>query len=203
MNINRVHLITSAVSPKHYPEHDLPEILLLGRSNVGKSTFINTIINRKALARTSSQPGKTRTVNFYNVEDSFCFVDMPGYGYAKVSKTERQNFRKMIQDYIENRENLVMVVQLIDFRHKPTEDDLAVNSWLYDNEITPLVIATKMDKVNKNQRPKNLKMLMEALQIEDREDVILFSSETKAGKEEVKDLIEEILKALNEERQDN
>jgi GTP-binding protein len=155
------------------------------------------------LARTSSQPGKTRTVNFYNVEDSFCFVDMPGYGYAKVSKTERQNFRKMIQDYIENRENLVMVVQLIDFRHKPTEDDLAVNSWLYDNEITPLVIATKMDKVNKNQRPKNLKMLMEALQIEDREDVILFSSETKAGKEEVEDLIEEILKALNEERQDN
>lgn len=198
MKINHVHLITSAVSPVHYPEHDLPEFLLLGRSNVGKSSFINTIINRKALARTSSQPGKTRTVNFYNVEDTFCFVDMPGYGYAKVSKTERKQFRKMIQDYIDNRENLVMVIQLIDFRHKPSEDDQAVHGWLVEQGIVPLVVATKMDKISKNRRGKRIDEITQTLGL-DREDLVLFSSQTKAGKEQVENLLEEVLEILAQE----
>ncbi|QSX08194.1 YihA family ribosome biogenesis GTP-binding protein [Alkalibacter rhizosphaerae] len=198
MRIHQVHLITSAVSPAHYPEHDLPEFLLLGRSNVGKSSFINTIINRKALARTSSQPGKTRTVNFYNVEDQFSFVDMPGYGYAKVSKSERQQFRKMIQDYIENRDNLVMVIQLIDFRHKPSEDDVAVHGWLMEHGIIPMVVATKVDKISKNQRPKNIKDILNTLKLE-REDLILFSAETKDGKEEVETVLDEVLQILEQE----
>ncbi|MBF7097210.1 ribosome biogenesis GTP-binding protein YihA/YsxC [Alkalibacter mobilis] len=202
MKINNVSIITSAVRPEHYPEHDLPEILLLGRSNVGKSSFINTIINRKALARTSSQPGKTRTVNFYNVEDRFCFVDMPGYGYAKVSKSERQQFKKMIQDYIETRDNLVMVVQLIDFRHKPTEDDQAINDWLYDNDIVPLVVATKLDKVGKNQRSKNLNQIIKTFELEDGSDIVLFSAETKEGKDTVENIIEEVLEVLESEQED-
>lgn len=198
MKIHQVHLITSAVSPAHYPEHDLPEFLLLGRSNVGKSSFINTIINRKALARTSSQPGKTRTVNFYNVEDEFCFVDMPGYGYAKVSKTERKQFRKMIQDYIDNRENLVMVIQLIDFRHKPSQNDLEVHEWLVEEGIVPLVVATKADKISRNQRHKHLGEITKAMGL-DREDLILFSSQTKDGKEEVEKVLEEVLEILSQE----
>lgn len=198
MKIHNVSLITSAVSPAHYPEHSLPEFLLLGRSNVGKSSFINAIINRKALARTSSQPGKTRTVNFYNVEDWFSFVDMPGYGYAKVSKSERQQFRKMIADYIDNRENLVMVIQLVDFRHKPSEDDVTVHQWLVEKGITPMVVATKVDKISKNQKHKNIKDILQALNL-DREDLILFSSESKEGKEQVENVIEDVLNVLSQE----
>jgi GTP-binding protein len=198
MKINQVHLITSAVSPAHYPEHTLPEFLLLGRSNVGKSSFINAIINRKALARTSSQPGKTRTVNFYNVEDRFCFVDMPGYGYAKVSKHERQQFRKMIQDYIDNRENLVMVIQLVDFRHPPSEDDVAVNGWLVEKDITPMVVATKLDKISRNQRSKHIQDIVKTLHL-DRDDLVLFSAETKEGKEQVENIMEEVLEIIEQE----
>lgn len=199
MKINNVHLITSAVNSSHYPEHDLPEILLLGRSNVGKSSFINAIINRKALARTSSSPGKTRTVNFYNVEDTFCFVDMPGYGYAKVSKEERRSFRKMIEEYIKKRDNLVMVVQLVDFRHKPTEDDVAVTQWLMLEEIYPLVVATKVDKVKRSEHNKNIKVLMQTMGIEDRDEVILFSSETKSGKLQVEMIIDDVLREAAED----
>ncbi|MPW25906.1 YihA family ribosome biogenesis GTP-binding protein [Alkalibaculum sp. M08DMB] len=193
MKINNVDIIISAVSKKQYPIHDLPEILLLGRSNVGKSSFINTIINRRALARTSSQPGKTRTINFYNVEDIFCFVDMPGYGYAKVSKAARQEFKFMIDEYVHLRDNLLMVIQLIDFRHKPTEDDINVNNWLQELGITPLIVATKIDKVKNNDYRKNIKQIMDSLKIEDAKDLILFSATSKRGKEELMQILDEVL----------
>lgn len=193
MKINNVHIIISAVSKKQYPVHDLPEVLLLGRSNVGKSSFINTIINRRALARTSSQPGKTRTINFYNVEDTFCFVDMPGYGYAKVSKAARNEFKGMIGEYVEKRDNLIIAIQLIDFRHKPTADDIAVNNWLLDLGITPVLVATKIDKVKNNDYRKNIKQIMDALDIDTPEDIILFSSQTKRGKEEVMKIIDDVV----------
>ncbi|HCX65866.1 MAG TPA: YihA family ribosome biogenesis GTP-binding protein [Eubacteriaceae bacterium] len=198
MKIQEASIITSAVGPKHYPEHDLAEVLLLGRSNVGKSSFINTIINRKALARTSSQPGKTRTVNFYNAGDLFCFVDMPGYGYAKVSKRERESFQQMIGNYIEYRENLALVVQLIDFRHPPTKDDISVHRWLESEGITPLVVATKGDKVPKNQKHKHIAQIAQGLDIYE-EDVLVFSKETKEGKLEAEGIIEEVLAAFEGE----
>lgn len=193
MKINNVHIIISAVSKKQYPDHELPEILLLGRSNVGKSSFINTIINRRALARTSSQPGKTRTINFYNVEDTFCFVDMPGYGYAKVSKTARKEFRVMIEQYVEKRDNLLIAIQLIDFRHKPTADDIVVNDWLHKLGIRPLVVATKIDKVKNNDYKKNTKQIMEALNLDSPEDIILFSAATKRGKEELMTILDDVI----------
>ena len=192
MKINNVHLIISAVNAKHYPQHDLPEVLLLGRSNVGKSSFINTMINRKALARTSSQPGKTRTINFYNVEDLFCFVDMPGYGYAKVSREERKDFKRMIEEYIKKRENLTIVIHLIDFRHEPTADDIEVHNWLRKMDITPIVVATKIDKVKNNDYRKNIKQIVQAFDLEDPEDIILFSSTAKKGKEELMGILDEI-----------
>lgn len=193
MKINNVRILISAVSKKQYPDHDLPEILLLGRSNVGKSSFINGIINRRALARTSSQPGKTRTINFYNVEDTFCFVDMPGYGYAKVSKTERDSFKKMIEEYVKTRDNLLMVIQLIDFRHPPTADDIQVNRWLMDMGITPLIVATKVDKVKNNDFQKNMKQIMEVFNLDSQEDIIPFSSVSKRGKEEFMGILDDIL----------
>ncbi len=196
MKINNVRILISAVSKKQYPDHDLPEILLLGRSNVGKSSFINGIINRRALARTSSQPGKTRTINFYNVEDTFCFVDMPGYGYAKVSKTERDSFKKMIEEYVKTRDNLLMVIQLIDFRHLPTADDIQVNSWLMDMGITPLIVATKVDKVKNNDHKKNMKQIMEAFDLESEEDIIPFSATTKKGREQFMNILDEILSSV-------
>lgn len=195
MNINNPKLIISAVSKKQYPDHDLPEILLLGRSNVGKSSFINTIINRKSLARTSSQPGKTRTINFYDIDNLFCFVDMPGYGYAKVSKQERTQFKSMITEYVRCRENLFMVIQLIDFRHTPTQDDVQVNQWLQEEGIVPVVVATKIDKVKRNEYQKNIKQITEALQLESYSDIFLFSSEKRIGKEEIHKLIEDLLES--------
>lgn len=196
MKINNASIITSAVNEKHYPEHDLPEILLLGRSNVGKSSFINTIINRRNLARTSSQPGKTRTINFYNIEDIFSFVDMPGYGYAKVSKNERKEFRKMISEYIWKRENLMMVVQLIDFRHPPSKDDIAVHQWLLEEGIRPLIVATKMDKVKRSEYNKNIHNMVISLELDSPEEIVLFSAEKKYGKEEVLGIIDELLEDI-------
>lgn len=193
MRINNVDIIISAVSKQQYPIHDLPEILLLGRSNVGKSSFINTIINRRSLARTSSSPGKTRTINFYNVEDIFCFVDMPGYGYAKVSKKERKDFKKMIEEYVNTRDNLLIVIQLVDFRHIPSEDDIRINNWLYNIGITPLIVATKIDKVKRSQYSKNSNQIQTALNIKSIDDIILFSSIEKTGKQEVLEIIDDVL----------
>ena len=193
MKINSVELAISAVRQSQYPEDNKPEFLLCGRSNVGKSSFINTIIERKDLARVSSNPGKTQTLNFYHVNNSFYLVDVPGYGYATVSEEIRQKFGKMIEEYLENRENLERVFLLIDFRIKPTQDDLLMYNFLNYHNLPVTIIATKVDKVSKNDREKQIKMINEELNIKDGDNLVLFSSKTKLGKIEIQNEIEEIV----------
>jgi len=193
MKINSVELAISAVRQSQYPEDNKPEFLLCGRSNVGKSSFINTIIERKDLARVSSNPGKTQTLNFYHVNDSFYLVDVPGYGYATVSEEVRQKFGKMIEEYLEHRDNLERVFLLIDFRIKPTQDDLLMYNFLNYHNLPVTIIATKVDKVSKNDREKQVKMINEELNIKDGDNLVLFSSKTKLGKIEIQNEIEKIV----------
>ena len=193
MKINSVELAISAVRQSQYPEDNRPEFLLCGRSNVGKSSFINTIIERKDLARVSSNPGKTQTLNFYHVNESFYLVDVPGYGYATVSEEIRQKFGKMIEEYLENRENLERVFLLIDFRIKPTQDDLLMYNFLNYHNLPVTIIATKVDKVSKNDREKQINIIKEELNIKDGDNLVLFSSKTKLGKIEIQNEIEEIV----------
>jgi GTP-binding protein len=193
MKINSVELAISAVRQSQYPEDNKPEFLLCGRSNVGKSSFINSIIERKDLARVSANPGKTQTLNFYHVNNSFYLVDVPGYGYAAVSEEVRQKFGKMIEEYLENRENLERVFLLIDFRIKPTQDDLLMYNFLNYHNLPVTIIATKVDKVSKNDRDKQIKMINEELNIKDGDNLVLFSSKTKLGKIEIQNEIEEIV----------
>ncbi|SJZ91096.1 ribosome biogenesis GTP-binding protein YihA/YsxC [Garciella nitratireducens] len=193
MKIIKAELTISAVEERQYPVDNLPEIALVGRSNVGKSSLINTLINRKSLARTSSQPGKTQTMNFYQINEMFYFVDLPGYGYAKVSKKERQRWGQMIEHYLTTRSNLRYVFLIIDFRHPPTQDDIAMYEWLKYYKIPCVVIATKKDKVKSSQCSKNKKILKEKLQLLDRDKLFLFSSQDKTGKEGVWEFIEKVL----------
>ena len=148
MNVTKAEIIISAVSSKQYPQDHLPELVLLGRSNVGKSSFVNTLIRRRNLARTSSQPGKTQTMNFYQINDLFRFVDMPGYGYARVSKKSREKWGVMIETYLQKRENLAGVFLLVDSRHEPSEDDELMFNWLTYHGLVPTVVMTKFDKLN-------------------------------------------------------
>ncbi len=193
MKINSVELAISAVRQSQYPEDKKPEFLLCGRSNVGKSSFINSIIERKDLARVSSNPGKTQTLNFYNVNDSFYIVDVPGYGYATVSEEVRQKFGKMIEEYLENRENLERVFLLIDFKVKPTQDDLLMYNFLKYHNLPVTIIATKVDKVGKNDREKQIEAIKQELEIKDGDNFVLFSSKTKLGKIEIQNEIEKIV----------
>ena len=193
MKINSVELAISAVRQSQYPEDNKPEFLLCGRSNVGKSSFINSIIERKDLARVSSNPGKTQTLNFYHVNESFYLVDVPGYGYATVSEEIRQKFGKMIEEYLENRQNLERVFLLIDFRIKPTQDDLLMYNFLNYHNLPVTIIATKVDKVSKNDREKQINLIKEELNIKDGDNLVLFSSKTKLGKIEIQNEIEEIV----------
>ena len=165
MNVNHVDLTISAVHPDQYPSTDYPEIALVGRSNVGKSSLTNTLINRKNFAHTSSQPGKTQTLNFYNVEDKVYFVDVPGYGYAKVSKKQREEFGQMIENYLTQREQLRGVIMLVDGRHAPTADDVQMYQWLAYYELPILVVATKIDKVKPSQFTKVQKLVKDKLEI--------------------------------------
>ncbi|MFC0014975.1 MULTISPECIES: ribosome biogenesis GTP-binding protein YihA/YsxC [Allobacillus] len=184
MKINQAELIISAVSAKQYPEGGLPEIALAGRSNVGKSSFINKMINRKALARTSSKPGKTQTLNFYQLNEAFYFVDVPGYGYAKVSKKEREAWGKMMEEYFVTRESLRATVLLIDSRHEPTKDDQVMYDFLKHYEIPVIVVATKIDKLSKSKKAKHLKIIKDVLELESGDHLVGFSAETAEGKEE-------------------
>ena len=193
MKINNVEFITSAVRRSQYPTDNKPEFLLVGRSNVGKSSFINTVINRKNLARISSIPGKTQTLNFYLINNNFYFVDVPGYGFARVSQKLKNKFGLMIEDYLKERNNLKMVFMLIDFRHKPTNDDILMYNYLKYYNIPVTIIATKSDKVSKNNYDKNKKILKETLNLEEKDDLILFSAQTKVGKQEVQEKIEKII----------
>lgn len=183
MDVQSAEIIISAVSPAQYPETDLPEIALAGRSNVGKSSFINTLINRKNLARTSSKPGKTQTLNFYLIENALHFVDVPGYGYAKVSKTERAKWGQMIETYLSERQQLRAVISLVDLRHKPTEDDIQMYQFLKYYDIPVIVVATKADKIPRGKWNKHESVVKKALDFDGNDDFIVFSSETKMGKE--------------------
>lgn len=193
MNVTKAEIVISAVKPDQYPDDNLPEIVLLGRSNVGKSSFINTLINRKGLARTSSQPGKTQTMNFYRINDQFYFVDMPGYGYAKVSKKEREKWGMMIEEYLRTRENTVLILQLVDSRHEPTEDDFLMYDWLTYYGLDPIVIATKTDKIPRTKRKRSIDTIGRCLNMRRKEDIILFSAADKTGKETAWKVIEERL----------
>lgn len=193
MKINSCELTISAVRQSQYPEDSKPEFLLCGRSNVGKSSFINSIVERKNIARVSSNPGKTQTLNFYYVNDAFYIVDVPGYGYANVSEEIRQKFGKMIEEYLEHRECLERVFMLIDFRIKPTQDDLLMYNFLNYHNLPVTIVATKVDKVSKNDRDKQIKLINETLNIKEGDNLVLFSSRTRLGKSEIQNQISEIV----------
>lgn len=175
INPNNIELIISAVQEAQYPETNLSEVALSGRSNVGKSTFINSMIGRKNMARTSQQPGKTQTLNFFNIDEQLIFVDVPGYGYAKVSKAQREKFGKMIEEYLTQRENLRLVIQLVDLRHNPTEDDVLMYNYLKHFDIPTLVICTKEDKIAKGKVQKHLKNIKDKLELEPEDSIISLS----------------------------
>ena len=185
MKISSIDLAISAVRRSQYPTDNKPEYLLVGRSNVGKSSFINTIINRKNYARTSSTPGKTQTINFYLVNDSFYLVDAPGYGFATLSKEKQKKFGLMMEDYLENRKNLKQVFMLIDFRHKPTADDIAMYNYLKYYKIPVTIVATKIDKVGITLHQKQRSMILDALDLVVGDDFIMFSNVSKDGKDDV------------------
>ena len=194
MIIKNSEYAVSAVREDQYPKDDFPEIALAGSSNVGKSSLINTILNRKNLARTSSQPGKTQTLNFYRVNEDFYLVDVPGYGYAKVSQKKRQEFGEMIQDYLETRANLKGLIILIDSRHEPTQDDIAMYSYAQYLDLPILVVCTKIDKIKKSQVNKVYSNLKKHLDLDhDNITVLTFSSVTKFHVEEVRNWIEDHL----------
>lgn len=193
MKIQSVDLIVSAIRRSQYPTDKKPEYLLIGRSNVGKSSFINTIVNRKNFARTSSRPGKTQTINFYKVNDDFYLVDAPGYGYANVSKPKRKKFGLMIEDYLINRENLKGVFLLVDFRHKPTNDDILMYNFLKYYKLPVTIVGTKIDKVGISSRQKQRNVIINDLDLVVGDEFIMFSSLTKDGKEEVIKKIERTL----------
>ncbi|OKL38269.1 ribosome biogenesis GTP-binding protein YihA/YsxC [Domibacillus mangrovi] len=185
MKVNNVELVISAAKPHQYPDIGLPEFALAGRSNVGKSSFINRMIGRKSMARISSKPGKTQTLNFYKIEDTLFFVDVPGYGYAKVAKTERALWGQMIETYMANRPQLAACIHIVDLRHAPSADDVVMYDFLKHNEIPAIVIATKADKIPKGKWQKHLKVVKETLDFDPLDEIIVFSSETGLGKEEV------------------
>lgn len=193
MKITDVSLTVQAVRRSQYPETDLPEFMLVGRSNVGKSNFINTLVGRKNIAYTSGKPGKTQTLNFYLANNSFYLVDVPGYGYAAVNKKIQEKFGKMIEEYLEKRDELIRVFMLVDFRHKPTEDDKLMYNFLKYYNIPVTIVATKVDKVGSSKLEKNKKLILDTLDLVVGDDLILFSSITKLGKEEVLKKIENLV----------
>jgi GTP-binding protein len=193
MQVTEAEIVISAVSKKQYPETHMPEIALAGRSNVGKSSFINKMINRKNLVRTSQKPGKTQTLNFYKINDRFHFVDVPGYGYAKVSKKERNAWGKMLEEYFTERENLKAVVLLVDIRHEPTKDDVTMYDFLKHYELPVVVVATKLDKIPKGKRVQHIKRAADKLQLLQEDIILPFSSETGEGKEEAWGVLKQFL----------
>lgn len=193
MKITSVDLKISAVRRSQYPTDNKAEFLMVGRSNVGKSSFINTIINRKNFARTSATPGKTQTINFYLVNDKFYLVDAPGYGYAQLNKAKTKKFGLMMEDYLTSRPNLKQVFMLIDFRHKPTADDIMMYNFLKYYKLPVTIIATKVDKIGVTLQQKQRKMILDELDLVVGDDFVMFSNVTKLGKEEISKKIERTL----------
>ena len=193
MVIKEADLDIIATRRSQYPENGRAEFLLVGRSNVGKSSFINSILSRKNLAHTSATPGKTQTLNFYGVNDKFYLIDVPGYGYAAVDKKTQSKFGMMIEEYLEKRQELKRVFMLVDFRMKPTEDDLLMYNFLKYYNLPVTIIATKADKVPGSKKEKNLKMILEELDLVVGDDLIVFSSTNKLGVKEVLKKIEDLI----------
>lgn len=192
MKIKSADLEVVAGFIDQFPESDLAEIALAGRSNVGKSSFVNTLIERKSFAKTSSKPGKTRTVNFYNINNDFRLVDLPGYGYAKASKADMDKWANLINDYLVSRENLSEIFLIVDSRHEPSAQDKEMYAWILENGFSGYVIATKLDKIGKSRQDQVKKMIAKALDAP-RDNIITFSSQDKTGRDKVLGLIEEIL----------
>ncbi|MBR6172273.1 MAG: YihA family ribosome biogenesis GTP-binding protein [Eubacterium sp.] len=191
MIIKQAELETVCGVTSKLPEHDAPEFAFAGKSNVGKSSLINGLMNRKNLARTSGQPGKTQTINFYRINQEFYFVDLPGYGFAKVSETEKAKWGKMIERYLTKSRQLRMVFLLIDIRHEPGANDRQMYEWIKANGFTPVIVATKLDKINRSQKDKQLKLIRTTLNCDSL--IIPWSAETKQGREELISLMEEYL----------
>lgn len=183
INTHNADILLSAANKSHYPQDDIPEVALAGRSNVGKSSFINTLLNRKNLARTSGKPGKTQLLNFFNIDDKLRLVDVPGYGYARVSKKEREKWGRMIEEYLTSRENLKAVVSLVDFRHEPSADDVQMYEFLKYYEIPVILVATKADKIPREKWNKHESMIKKKLDFDTSDSFIIFSSVTKEGLE--------------------
>lgn len=193
MIIKNVNLETVCGITSTFPENTLPEVAFAGKSNVGKSSLINALMNRKSYARTSAQPGKTQTINFYNINDTIYFVDLPGYGYATANEAVKAKWGKMIERYLHQSKQLKLVFLLIDIRHAPGKNDIQMYEWILSNGFMPIIIATKSDKIKRSQLDKCLKIVKETLQIRPGTIVIPFSSETKAGREDVYALLDELL----------
>ena len=199
MKIKSVNLETVCGITSKLPDNHLVEIAFAGRSNVGKSSLINALMNRKSYARTSQQPGKTQTINFYRINDDLYFVDLPGYGYAKVAKHTVQQWGKMIDGYLEGSRVLRLVFLLVDIRHRPNQNDRQMYDWCIQYGFQPIVIATKEDKVKRTQKPKLIKEIKEALQVVENTPVIPFSALTKNGREEIWEYIDMVHEAFLEE----
>ena len=193
MKIVNAFLKVIATRISQYPTDELPEFLLVGRSNVGKSSFINTLLNKRGLARTSSTPGKTQTINFYLANNTFYIVDVPGYGYAQVNREQQKKMGLMIEDYLENRDELKRVFMIVDFRIKPTEDDILMYQFLKYYDIPVTIIVNKADKVGASKREKNLKLISKTIDLAPGDDMIEFSSLSKKGREEVLSKIESLI----------
>jgi GTP-binding protein len=191
--IKNVALETVIGVTSKIPENNMPEIAFAGKSNVGKSSLINALMNRKSLARTSAQPGKTQTINFYNINSELYFVDLPGYGYAKVSVQEKQKWGKMIEKYLKQSKVLKAVFLLIDIRHDPSANDRQMYEWILANGYHPIIIATKADKIKRSQLQKQIKAIKQGLEVEKDTIVIPFSAESKQGREEIYELIDDII----------
>lgn len=190
MNIHNVSLTVSAVRPNQYPSTGYMEFAFAGRSNVGKSSLINKLLNRKSMARVSGTPGKTVTINFYNIDDTIYLVDLPGYGYAQRSKSETEKWGKMMEDYLANREPLVQTILLVDSRHKPTKDDITMANWIRHYHDNLIVVATKMDKLKKREIEPNLALIWETLEMGEDDILVPFSTKDDEGKYTVWDMIE-------------
>lgn len=193
MIIRKAELLITAAKKEQYPETIVPEIAFSGKSNVGKSSMINALLNRRSLARTSSQPGKTQTINFYNINDLLNFVDLPGYGYAKVSKQEKDKWGGMVETYLKGRSQLKEVILLVDIRHEPGKNDQQMYEWIKSFGFSGYIIATKADKLSRSQQMKSIAVIKKCLDIKQNDLILSFSSSSKAGVEDVWELFENIL----------
>ncbi len=199
MVIKQVNLETVCGYTSKLPENTKPEIAFAGKSNVGKSSLINGLMNRKSLARTSAQPGKTQTINFYNINDAMYLVDLPGYGYAKVSETEKQKWGQMIENYLHTSKQLKVVFLLIDIRHAPSANDKTMYEWILYQGYEPIIIATKLDKLKRSQVQKQVKILREGLGLKKESILIPFSAETKQGREEIWQIMDKLIESEEHE----